>query len=468
MSLRLRLTLLYSVILALTLIVFSIAVRFTVPQITQNFLKDTLEAEVNRLTTTRSDPYSIMDSAKRHTAPQIFVQTRTIDGVVIDSSKEPNITLPISPVALDHAQSGHGRFDIAPVNNERLLIYTAPIKKYSDIKGIVQVARPLDDFDRMLTTLQNILIIGSSLVTVMAFGIGWFLAGAALRPITRITQTAHDIGTERDFSRRVDYTGPQDEVGRLSTTFNTMLSELEMSYQQVEQSLQTQQRFVADASHELRTPLTTIRGNLGLLQRDPPISDEDRTAVVDDMVEESDRLIRLVNELLALARADAGRPLRSELVAVRPLIEDMARRVHTLYEGRNIDYSQVQDVAIVGDLDALRQVILILLDNAFKFTPSGGKITITTILANGHAAISIRDTGVGVASDVLPYIFDRFYRGDEARSGNGTGLGLSIAKTLIEAQQGTITFESREGQGSVVTIILPATEKKPLIEEPEK
>ncbi|NOK57881.1 MAG: hypothetical protein GFH27_549287n185 [Chloroflexi bacterium AL-W] len=460
MSLRLRLTLLYSIILALTLIIFSVAVRFAVPQITQNFLKDTLQAEAKRLTTVRSDPQGIVDSAKRHTTPQMFVQTRTIDGVVITGSNEPNFTLPISTTALQHAQSGHSKFDIAPVNNERLLIYTAPIEKYGKVTGIVQVARSLDNLDRMLNTLQSILIIGSSLATVMAFGIGWVLAGTALRPINRITQTAYDIGAERDFGRRVDYTGPQDEVGRLSTTFNTMLSELETSYHQVEQSLQTQRRFVADASHELRTPLTTIRGNLGLLQRDPPIDDEDRIAVVNDMVEESDRLIRLVNELLALARADAGRPLRSESVAVRPLVEDMARRVHTLYGGRDIDYSHIQDVAIIGDLDALRQVILILLDNAFKFTPSGGTITITSTLANDCVAIRIRDTGAGVAPDVIPHLFERFYRGDEARSGNGTGLGLSIAKTLIEAQQGTITFESRLGYGSVVTIILPVSEER--------
>ena len=154
----------------------------------------------------------------------------------------------------------------------------------------------------------------------MAFGVGWWLAGTALRPIKRITRTAQEIGAAQDFGRRVSYDGPPDEVGRLASTFNTMLSSLQAAYH-------TQRRFVADASHELRTPLTSIRGNLGLLKREPPIAETDRVAVIDDLVSESERLSRLVADLLTLARSDTGRPLRQEPVPLGPLVGDVIRRL---------------------------------------------------------------------------------------------------------------------------------------------
>jgi signal transduction histidine kinase len=146
------------------------------------------------------------------------------------------------------------------------------------------------------------------------------LAGAALRPIQHITETAQAIGAERDFGRRVEYAGPRDEVNWLARTFNAMLGELQGAYRQMEDSLQAQRRFAADASHELRTPLTTIRGNLGLLQREPPIAPEDRVAAINDMVDETERLMRLVNSLLLLARADAHQPLRAR-GSVRAAVE---------------------------------------------------------------------------------------------------------------------------------------------------
>ena len=251
----------------------------------------------------------------------------------------------------------------------------------------------------------------------------------------------------------------------MATTFNTMLTELQAAYQQVEQSLQQQRQFVADVSHELRTPLTTIRGNLALLRRQPSISTEDKEDILDDMVDESDRLIRLVSDLLTLARAEAGQLLRSEPVEVKPLIEDVCRQTRLLDPGRTITCADLPDVAVIGDQDALKQVLLILMDNALKHTT--GTITVTTTNLDrpetrfsrknlvSNVAIGIRDTGPGIDPDVLPHVFERFYHGDEARDKSGLGLGLPIAKALIEAQAGSIAIESEVGQGSVVTITLP-------------
>jgi signal transduction histidine kinase len=156
------------------------------------------------------------------------------------------------------------------------------------------------------------LLLGTATAVIVAGLVGWAAAGLALHPVNRLTSIAQSIGAEHDFGRRVEHTGPNDEIGRLAATFNIMLAELQAAHLATEQALQAQRRFVADASHELRTPLTTLRGNLGLLCREPPISDHDRREVLADMSDEMERLIRLVNDLLSLARADSHRQLQTE------------------------------------------------------------------------------------------------------------------------------------------------------------
>ncbi|HSD84018.1 MAG TPA: HAMP domain-containing sensor histidine kinase, partial [Anaerolineae bacterium] len=378
---------------------------------------------------------------------------------------------------LQTASDGKPWTDMAVTENGRLFVFNQPVVVHGQLVGVIQLARSLAEQDESLATLRNILLAGSLFVVVFAFIIGWVLSGAALRPIQRLTETAHVIGAQRDFDRRVDHRGPPDEVGRLATTFNGMLDELQAAYRQSEQALQAQRRLVADASHELRTPLTTIRGNLGLLKRQPPIAAEDEEAVVNDMVDETDRLIRLTNDLLVLARSDAGRPLRHVPLPIGPLVDDVCRQAKLLGATRTIVCEAAPESSVLGDPDALKQVLLILLDNALKYTPEGGTITIGAEIRalilpevqpnarpatrsdnpqeDQSAAIFIRDTGPGIAPQALPHIFERFYRSDEARSGNGAGLGLAIAQELIEAQQGHITVESEVGKGSTFTVRLP-------------
>ncbi len=469
MSIRLRLTLLYTAILALTLVAFSVTLYVTLARTTMSVVKDTLADEAKRLVNERSVDYDFLMKRievsipiSKFTTQNTFIQARGADGTVV--YRTPNlfdIELPLSELVLDVVQRDGAGYEYVRVQNERLLVYNRLIDvnrrggNGGQVVGIIQVARSLADQDRALNVLRRNLIIGSSVATLLAFGIGWVLAGAALRPINRIAQTAHAIGAERDFNRRVPHSGPQDEVGRLATTINTMLAALQGAYRQEAQALQAQRRFVADASHELRTPLTTIRGNLGLLQREPPISEADRVAVLDDMVDESERMSRLVNDLLVLARADAGRPLRNEPVAVKPLIEDVCRKARTLGPDREISCDEIADVELVGDHDALTQVLLILLDNAVKFTPPHGRITITTVVRDAAVAINVHDTGTGIGPEVLPHIFERFYRADSSRTGSGAGLGLAIARALVEAQRGTISVSSVVGEGSVFTLQLP-------------
>jgi signal transduction histidine kinase len=229
-----------------------------------------------------------------------------------------------------------------------------------------------------------------------------------------------------------------------------MLSRLQDAFQKVEHSLQMQRDFVADVSHELRTPLTTLRGNLSLLRREPPMPSEEQTDVLSDMVDESDRLICLVNDLLQLARADAGRNLAKEPLDISSLLDETCRQARQLDPGRKISLVAAPNLKIMGDRDAVKQILLIALDNALKH--SSGDVNVTAGQQGAQVEIRVEDFGEGISPEKLEHVFDRFYRGDEASTVPGFGLGLSIARTLIESMGGEIVMESKLGKGSVVIL----------------
>lgn len=458
MSIRLRLSLIYSTILALTLIIFSTLlyfsqVRFTLVsfrgRLADNaFLAPPPPGQTNRDSVLRPRPGP----------PGIFTQIRNLqDGRIVERDRNWGnaIELPLSRAGLAALQQGQSWLEPITLNGERFLVHSRPVAGPNGEARIIQVAGSLTDRDTYLTTLRNILMIGSLITVSITFGTGWVLAGLTLRPITRLRQTAQAIGTDRDFGRRVDYSGPQDEIGQLASTFNIMLAELQAAYRQVEQSLTTQQRFVADASHELRTPLTTLAGNIALLQRQPPVRPEEQREILTDMEDESERLIRLVNDLLVLARADAKRPLRREAVPLSPLLADVSQQLKVLAPQRTITWAGPAAATVWGDPDALKQILLILLDNAVTHTPPETKIRVSGDGRAGKVVIRVQDNGPGIEPALLPHIFARFYQGDSARSGLGSGLGLAIAKELTEAQQGTIEVESWPGQGTTFRLTLP-------------
>jgi two-component system, OmpR family, sensor kinase len=473
MSIRLRLTLLYSAILALTLIIFGIALYTVQAQYTLDSLKRDLQRSGDNLVLSlrwrylhprplqaqpEAPPPMPLDTLS---SEQSFNQLREREivrvlnpdgGLVASPSGVVESALPLSAVGLQSLRNQQVVWEFANFNGERLLIYNRPGVINGEVVFITQAARALTERDRSLAALSRTLLIAGVLTTLAAFGIGWALAGTTLRPIQRITQTAQEIGNESDFTRRVDYSGPKDEIGELALTFNAMLTRLEEAYQRVSQTLKMQRNFVADVSHELRTPLTTVRGNLALLRRDPPLPAVEQTDVLSDLVDESDRLIRLVNDLLVLARADSGNNLQQEPVAVRPLVEETCRQVRLLDQQREI-VENMQDVSVLGDRDALKQVLLILMDNGLKH--SQGAIAVSAETVGKQVMISVRDRGPGMAPDTLEHVFDRFYRGEAAQEVNGFGLGLPIAKALVEAQGGKISLESQVPLGTVVRVYLP-------------
>jgi signal transduction histidine kinase len=383
-----------------------------------------------------------------------YLVRRSPDGQeILDLRTPDDVVLPLSDSALRAVQNGETWMETATVDGERLLIYTVPILVDGQLTEILQMGRSLTTRDQSISALGMNLLIAGIVAIVVAFGLGWVLAGMSLRPMHRLTQTAQTIGAERDFSRRVEHTGPDDEVGRLAKTLNAMLSELQAAYQQVGQALEMQRSFVADVSHELRTPLTTLNGNVELLRREPPISAEDRSEVLSDMASESKRLIRLVNDLLALARADARRPVQSEPVPIKPIVEEVCRQARLLAPDREIACHAPPDVAAIGQADAIKQVLLILLDNAIRH--ADGPITVTGDVVEKRVTVSVHDSGPGIESETLPYLFERFSQGRPAGDDDGTGLGLAIAKALVEAQGGTLTVGSQPGEGSVFSVTLP-------------
>ncbi|MGE5335069.1 MAG: sensor histidine kinase [Nitrososphaerota archaeon] len=349
----------------------------------------------------------------------------------------------------------------------------SPSDASQEIIGVVLVAKPLDDVNSALNTLSRLLIVGSVIAILFALLGGWFIAESGLRPVSSVTRAARAIAASAHragLGTRVNYSGPRDEIGELVTTFNEMLDSLE-------RVSNAQRRFVADASHELRAPLTTIKTTFDFLRDKPDLPADQRQEWIDEGYAEAERMATLVNDLLLLARVDAANGGkyglrenwlddqlrgRREPVELDQLAMEVFRQGKALVQARrkNIQFSvlNLEPVTVQGDPGQLRQLALILLDNAIKYTPAGGKIRIAVTRNGSLAAFSVSDTGIGIPPEARPHIFERFYRADQARDRDqqGSGLGLSIGKWIAETHQGEISVMSQPGQGSTFTVLLPA------------
>ena len=480
MTIRLKLTLVYSLILTLVVVLFSIALYTLQGRAAFSIVERSLTA-IHKRTVDPGHPSQDGDQRSRPPLPpdrfnQPLVQLRDVENNVLQKSDSlGDASLPLSDAGFASVLQGEAWLERAFVEEAWFLIRSQldrpaePEALGTDTTGadssetdsseadstIVQVALPVSNQIEYLEWLRTFLIFGDFIVILAALGIGWFVAGLTLRPIHRITQAAKLVGMERDFNRRVPHPGPNDEIGQLATTFNGMLTQLQEAYMQITEVLQVQRRFVADASHELRTPLTTIRGNLELLKDQQALDDEVRADIFSDTISETERLMRLVNDLLTLARSDTQQPIQAEQVAVRPLLDDVCRQAQLLDAEHTVICQTDVEAVVEGNSDALKQMLLILLDNAFKHTPPETTVIVSTTLYDEHVEICVQDDGPGIDAGNLPYIFERFYRGDTVRTGEGAGLGLSIVKELVEAQNGTISVQSILGSGSVFTLSLP-------------
>ena len=302
-------------------------------------------------------------------------------------------------------------------------------------------------------TLVAILAAGIPLAAGLAIAGGYFLAGRALAPVGAMADKAQRI-TADSLSERLPVGNPQDEFGRLATVFNDTLSRLNDSFDRL-------RRFTADASHELRTPLTSIR-SVGEVALQSTLAPAKYREVIGSMLEEVDRLTRLVDCLLVLTRADSGatRPVR-EVVELSALAGSVAEQLRILAEEKrqSLSVDAAGHVQTLCDPAILRLGLMNLLHNAIKYTPVGGAIQVrATAGASGQPLIEVQDTGPGIAPAHRERIFERFYRGDAGLNGEppGVGLGLAIANWAVAANGGRIELESEESKGSIFRIVLPA------------
>jgi two-component system, OmpR family, sensor kinase len=335
-------------------------------------------------------------------------------------------------------------------------VYAVPIDPPVGPARVVEAGKSYDSVEDTLETFATVLVLGGLLAFLLSVGGAYLLARAALSPVEAVVSSAREM-TEGDLSRRLPVAHPKDEIGRLTTTINALLARLEAAFARREEALSRQRRFAADASHELRTPLTSISGYAQMLEewglRDPQTAREGVAAIR----RESERMQRLVEGLLALTRGDEGAPLEIEDHDLAAVAEEAARTARTAADGETtVEYLPTQrPVNAPFDRNRIRQVASILLDNAVKYTPDGGRITVTVRETDGWAGLEVSDTGIGIPEDQLPLIFDRFYRADKARASSGAGLGLSIARQIAEAHGGRIEVESTPGEGSTFTLLLP-------------
>jgi heavy metal sensor kinase len=367
-------------------------------------------------------------------------------------SRPRSSELPPSSKALQNAAQGRPTYETVSTSAAYpLRLLTLPVIKGGRVVNMVRVGLSMEN---MLRTRRRFLLAMAAVLPVgllLAGGGGWALAQRALKPVDQMTQTAQRIrGSHLD--QRLQVSGSGDELDRLATTLNDMLDRLKAVIHQMRQ-------FSADASHELQTPLTVLKGEMEVALRSPR-SPEEYQRVLTSGLEEVDRLDQLVAGLLLLARADAGvLRLDPQPVDLSALVGDVGDLMRALADGRGIDLqlAPVEPVFVNGDREHLRRLILNLVDNAVKYTPSGGQVTISLHSDADWAVLKVVDTGIGIADDQRQMIFDRFHRATDTRSHDvrGVGLGLSIARSIAAAHGGRIEVQSRPGHGSRFTVRLP-------------
>ena len=338
------------------------------------------------------------------------------------------------------------------------LVYTLPHLRSGRIEDVVQAAYPLTEMNRAIAGLNGALIVLSPFALVGAGLAGATLTERVLRRVRLLTQAAGQISA-RSLSERLPTQG-NDEFSALATAFNTLLSQLQAAFQKQENLLEQQRRFTADASHELKTPLTVIKGTAGFAlsgERKP----EEYKQTLREINRASDQMSVLVQDLLYVARSDAGQLGREPIeILIREVLESAVANVSP--RGGAPITLKISDEAlsVCGNEGELTRLFSNLLDNAVRYSPDNGQVTVTAKRENHRVVIAISDTGIGIAPEHLAHLGERFYRVDTSRTRptGGTGLGLSICKGIVEAHHGAIDWESTVGVGTTVTVSLPAAD----------
>lgn len=430
MSLRLRLTLFGVALVALALLVFGALLYALLARGVNNNQDDALRTRARQAVASLNASPEL--TAQPPVAPQdlqtsndVFLEVFSAGWSPVYSTAEPIIT------------PGAERPGFTSTNGFRL--YVAAFNG-----GYVVTGQSTRAPQSSLSGVVAFLVIAAIAGMIAGLIASWVVAGRALAPLKRVAVTAEEIGRTRNFARRLPVNGTRDEVGLLASSFNGMLGRLQDAFE-------SQRQFVSDASHELRTPLTTIQGNAGLLAS-RSVTEDVRRAAAEDVVSEGARMARMVDRLLTLASADSGLSLTLAPLKLRPLVEEVCRQAGPQHPGRKLSV-QAADANIDGDADALRQLLWILLDNAFRFATSSVDVSLS--LQGSWARLLVADDGPGVPSEHRERIFDRFYRVDASRGGSHAGLGLAIARWIVDEHRGRIVAGEALLGGAAFLVDLP-------------
>jgi len=471
-SMRLKLTAWYLGILAAVLLAFGVglylylstALLKVVDSSLNEYVK-TLEARLRAATMGEEAPEVF--TGRLAIAPE-FVELIGPSGEISDvAALSERRRVPINRRTLELAKTSNEPVseDLLAADGQAMRVVTWRILDANgQIDGFIRAGYVIEDAYRAKRRLLLILILAIPIALVLASYGGKVLADKALKPVDRITQAAQTISA-RNLKERVETPRTNDELARLAETFNQMIARLDEAFER-------ERRFTDDASHELRTPLTVLRSDIEVTLRRERAPEEYRR-VLESCLEEIIRLNKLVDDLLTLSRSDTGR-LTLELAPLRldQLCREVCDYVSPLVEQRGLQLRVLvpeEPIVITGDAKRLKQLLLNLLDNAIKFTASGGSITLSATKKNSVAVVDVADTGCGISAEDLPHIFDRFYRRRKkiTAQASGFGLGLAIAKWIVEAHGGKISALSEADKGSTFTFELPISKQSQEAKKPE-
>lgn len=449
MSLRARLTLLYTSLLGGILLLFGVAVYLIISFLLIAQVDLALQQAFDEIVAANMEAGNTeLISLPSLELTGVVAQTWDRSGQLQLKNYPGGFVRPFDPLGL---QSSVPVYRSIFIEDLHMRVLSVPLEIGNRPIGTLQLATSLVVVDRTLNVLVTVLLLGSIIAMAIAGIVGWLTTQRALAPLEAVTQTALRITRADDLSRRISYQGPpDDEVGQLIHAFNQTLHRLENLFN-------TQRRFLADVGHELRTPLTVINGNVDLMQRIGSFDEESLASIKNEV----DRLTRMVGDLLLLAQAESGKlPLDIHLVELDTLLLEVLNEMSVLArEKLLLRLGEIDQVLVCGDQDRLKQVLVNLVGNAINYTPSGGVVTLGLGKVEDQARLTIQDTGPGIPSEDLPHVFERFYRGEKSRTrsrdGKGFGLGLSIAYWIIRNHGGSIEVESTMGEGSTFSVLLP-------------
>jgi heavy metal sensor kinase len=460
-SIRFRLIIWYAGLLTGAFLVFGVALY--------QVLQGCLESSLAQLLFRRSDQIAlsllsgIAKTGERYVADQIatryapenydrFIRITRPDGSVLyasgrTSSFDPSSLRPLAADAV-HANFAHKE---SLDDGNRIMVTVKVVQASEGRRFLIESGGPMSPIETTLSHVRFSLLLGVPLLGLVAVGGGFILVGRALAPVEQIARSAEQI-TLHNLNERLSLTNTGDELEHLSLALNRMIARLSQAFEQ-------NRRFLADASHELRTPLAALRGEMESVVEQtralPELSDRAGSAL-----EEVDRLAKIVDALFAISRLDAGEAQQERArFDLGALAASTAEQMSLLAEDKGVSVAcNVQgSVSVEGDRSRIKQVVVNLLDNAIKYTPSGGAIILNVHASDSKAIIEAADTGIGIPAGALPHIFERFFRVDKARShdAGGAGLGLAIVKSICAAHGGQVYVESREGGGSRFKVELP-------------